>query len=427
MSEFVPVLNALPERLGFPAFFAREIPELPRGRYLHILVLRETRGYALFTTETGEEQTVETVPRSLRDPQPVDRLVVFKRKTVAAERRRGRALLRGYGGFPIVIEGGRVLIGSEAEGISAEPRRAGRRGRGQGNQPIRHDRCYHPENCGVCADCLLYGFAALEGAQRQGNQRSRVLTDSLFSVTPYALLSRRLTFNYIDERSQTSGTVTEYDYTRPGIVFPAVVSLADPTPEEAAFVLGTLLRTSRYGKEQSRQGWVRNHIVALAFADTELFSSLEWTLAYTQVFEEAGQDLAQVHLQDFYKHAKASVDLLTPYLVGVCRWVWGQAVQGPDGGDRQKDRGAATAGAVDAAVAPPTEESGTGVEKRDQPTLEAVLDEIRALYADPSRLTRFVQHLNRQAAAAAWQRLAQQREEAGAGAAEEEQRDASGL
>lgn len=413
MSEFVPILSALPERLGFPAFFAREIPELPRDRYLHILVLRETRGYALFTTETGEEQTVESVPYSLRDPKPVDRLVVFKRKAVAAERRRGRALLRGYGGFPIVIEQGRVLVGAETEGVSAEPRRAGRRGRGQGNQPTRYDRCYHPENCGVCADCLLYGFAATD--QSQGNQRSRVLTDSLFSVMPYALLSRRLTFNYIDERAQTSGTVTEYDYTRPGIVFPSVVSLADPTPEEAAFVLGTLLRTSRYGKEQSRQGWMRNHVVALAFADTELFSNLEWTLAYTDVFQEAGLGLDKVHLQHFCQYAMASLRLLTPEMAGVVRWVWRKAMLGPDGGDRWEDGEAANTGAADHAAADPTEKGGEGVEKtdrKDQLVLDDVLAEIQALYTDPSRLTRFVQHLNRQAAAAAWRRRSQQQEEA---------------
>ena len=66
-------------------------------------MLRETKSYAIFTTEGGEQQDVEQTPAGLTKAEPTTRLVMFKRKQVAPERRTGKALLRQYGIFPYAI------------------------------------------------------------------------------------------------------------------------------------------------------------------------------------------------------------------------------------------------------------------------------------------------------------------------------------
>jgi CRISPR-associated protein Csc2 len=53
--------------------------------------------------------------------------------------------------------------------------------------------------------------------------------------------------------------------------------LKDVTPGEFVYVLGNILRSSRYGAISSRVGKVRNEIVACIFSDCELFSNLELT------------------------------------------------------------------------------------------------------------------------------------------------------
>ncbi len=59
-------------------------------------------------------------------------------------------------------------------------------------------------------------------------------------------------FNVIDEATHTSGTITEFDYTTPGVFLPSVETTVDVTANEFGYVLGNILRTSRYGKESTR-------------------------------------------------------------------------------------------------------------------------------------------------------------------------------
>ncbi|MGC9083933.1 MAG: hypothetical protein ACP5ME_12245, partial [Anaerolineae bacterium] len=43
-------------------YFVPAIPRTPTNRYASIILLRETKSYAIFTTEGGEQQDVEQVP-----------------------------------------------------------------------------------------------------------------------------------------------------------------------------------------------------------------------------------------------------------------------------------------------------------------------------------------------------------------------------
>ncbi|MFM7886146.1 MAG: type I-D CRISPR-associated protein Cas7/Csc2, partial [Pseudanabaena sp.] len=56
-----------------------------------------------------------------------------------------------------------------------------------------------------------------------------------------------------------------------------VVTLRDPSPNSFLYVLNNLYRTKRYGAQTTRTGQVRNKIVAVIFADGEIFSNLRLT------------------------------------------------------------------------------------------------------------------------------------------------------
>jgi CRISPR-associated protein Csc2 len=66
----------------------------------------------------------------------------------------------------------------------------------------------------------------------------------------------------------------------PQIFIPTVETLLDVTATEFAYVLGNILKTTRYGAESNREGFIRNHILGIYFSDVELFSNLELTQYY---------------------------------------------------------------------------------------------------------------------------------------------------
>mgnify|MGYP000679508126 CR=1 FL=1 len=328
-------LNALQP---YQRFFVPSIPRTPTNRYASIILLRETKSYAIFTTEGGEQQDVEQVPAGLTHTESVTRLVMFKRKQVAPERRTGKALLRQYGIFPYAIKDGRVLYGDEAL-----------------REKNHYADCYLTERlCTHCPDCLVYGYAAVEG---EGARRARLMTDTCFTIRPYEIIQKQIKFNVIDEATHTSGTITEYDYTMPGVFLPAVETTVDLTADEFVYVLGNILRTTRYGKEGSRQGFVRNHILAIAFSDVELFANLEFTQAFYDALVDSGKDLAAdgLTLADLQEHAPAVMERLTSGLAGRLTLVTGDK-------------------------------------------LEAILQDVRALNQDEARLARFLRDLHTRSA-----------------------------
>ncbi|MGB9872361.1 MAG: type I-D CRISPR-associated protein Cas7/Csc2, partial [Anaerolineae bacterium] len=213
------------------------------------------------------------------------------------------------------------------------------------------DDCYLTEGlCTHCPDCLIYGYAAIEG---EGARRARLMTDTCFTIRPYEIIQKQVKFNVIDEAAHTSGTITEYDYTMPGVFLPAVETTVDLTADEFVYVLGNILRTTRYGKEGTRQGFVRNHILAIAFSDVELFANLEFTQALYDALVDAGKDLAAegLSLADLQQHAPAVIGKLTAGLAGRLTLVTGEE-------------------------------------------LEAILEDVRALNRDEERLRAFLKELN---------------------------------
>ncbi len=283
--------------------FAPQIPTTPQGRYATIILLRETQSYAVFTTEPGQLDVERTrAGLGLKNKNPIDRIVMFKRKQVAPERRTGKALLRQYGVFPNARDlKGNVIYGIEniekmKENLSAEDKK----------KIQEFPNCYLMEGmCSRCVDCLVYGFAAVEG---EGSRKSRVFTDSCFTVRPYPVIQKHVKFNAIDEASQTSQTITEYDYVLPEVFLPSLVTTVDLTLDEFVYVLSIILRTTRYGKEATRQGFIRNHIIGIAFSDTEIFSNLEFSQTLYDKFLDNNKNLADDPLTcDDFKDTFSSV------------------------------------------------------------------------------------------------------------------------
>jgi CRISPR-associated protein Csc2 len=247
--------TTLPEPLeDVDEYVYDEVPNTATGRMAHIGVLRETNSYNIFTTE-GSELNLASTDATAAGEEKIQRIVMFKRKQVAAERRKGKEFLRGH------WENHSDSIGNK---------------NAFGKYGIDEDLCrLHDNLCGQCIDCKLYGFANAE--QQDGSRTSRVLTDSAFSIRG---LERRqdISFNAQseeNERDRQSHALNSLAHTRPETFFPTIVTLRDFTYRELYWLIHLIQSTTRYGAETSRTGYVDNQVVAVWFDTHETMSNLE--------------------------------------------------------------------------------------------------------------------------------------------------------
>lgn len=249
-------MNKLHE-LQSKGLFLDAIPPVPHGRYVHFVMLRQTESFPVF--QTDGTLNVIRVRSGLLDERLVSRLVMFKRKQSSPERLTGRELLRSFG-----------IIGDEGDKVCE----------------------YNSEKfCKHCPDCIHYGFAIGD----QGAEKSKVLIDSAFSITPYEESHKAFSFNALYEhgtmtqKGETRSSFGEQDHIVPQVFFPAIETLRDPTLEGFVYVLGNLLRTDRYGAQETRTGKVYNQLLAVCFANGEIFSNLRFTQA---IHDSIGADAA---------------------------------------------------------------------------------------------------------------------------------------
>jgi len=240
------ILNTLKERKDI---FFESIPQLPMGRYVHFVLLRETESFPIFQTD-GTLNVIRTGAGLEDNTSVISRLVMFKRKQSSPERLTGRELLRYHG-----------IITDK-----------------NGNRFCEYNSTSF---CKSCPDCIHYGFAI----GNEGAEKSKVYTDSAFSITPYEESHKSFSFNALYEhgtmtqRGETRPSFGEQDHIMPQVFFPAIVTLRDPTYEGFLYVLGNIMRTDRYGAIDTRTGKVKNHPVAFVFANGEIFSNLRYTQA----------------------------------------------------------------------------------------------------------------------------------------------------
>src|SRR6266849_6668264 len=224
--------------------FHRDIPKLPMGKYAHIITLRETNSFALFQTDGELNISRVSKGRKAGNQDQTTRIVLFKRKQSTPERLTGRELLRRYG-------------------------------------LVENCKYNTSDFCKRCPDCIYYGFAIGDS----GSERSKVLVDSAFSLTGYDISHQQFTFNAPSENGTMSEdgkmktALGEQDYVLPQVYFPSVVTIKDPTEAEFIYVLNNVLRTKRYGAQNTRTGTVENHVTGMVFSDGEIFSNLQLTQA----------------------------------------------------------------------------------------------------------------------------------------------------
>jgi len=273
--------------------FVPTYTNFPRGKYISLFILRRIESEAIFRTEgSGEPLTKEFVHAGLADDELEQRVVISKRKQTAVERRTGRELLRSH-----------ELLGSTADGPCALNR----------NNP-----------CEVCMDCMIYGYAAGGG----GAQRSRVITDDAFSLHPAPLITATRTFNapfddgtpWDREAGRRMTGLGEDEYVKPEAAFLDIQTLKDVTVDEFRYVLGNVLRSTRYGAISSRIGKVKNTLVGMAFSDCELFSNLEWTQQTYDLLLQAQDDQTALDFPlregPVISAAQEAIDMLQDRVVG---------------------------------------------------------------------------------------------------------------
>lgn len=231
------------------AIFHTSIPPRPSGKYVHFVLLRETESFPLFQTDGS--LNVVRVRSGITDKNKdvITRLILFKRKQSSPERLTGRELLRSFG-----------LITDDGE---------------------RKCTYNSADFCKKCPDCINYGYAI----GSEGAEKSKVYVDTCFSITPYDASHKAFSFNALFEHGtmteqgtgKTRSSFGEQDYVLPQVFFPSIVTLRDPTYELFLYILGNLLRTERYGAQETRTGRLHNHLIGVVFSNGEIFSNLRFT------------------------------------------------------------------------------------------------------------------------------------------------------
>ncbi len=280
MTTITSVLETYAEHL------AATYDPYPHGKYMTLLLVRQVASEAMFRTEgSGEPLTTEFVFPGTTASEPIQRVVISKRKQTAVERRVGRELLRQHD----------LLHKTEKE------------------QRVCALNTNNP--CEQCIDCMLYGYAAGGG----GAQRSRIITDDAFSLHQAPTIIGERQFNALfdnstmrnPETNEPSTSIGTDPYVRPEAVFLDMETLKDVTPDEVRYILGNVLRASRYGAISSRIGRVHNHLIGVAFSQCELFSNLEWVQhTYDLLRGEQLEPEFPLHLSAITAAARAAAETL---------------------------------------------------------------------------------------------------------------------
>lgn len=244
-----------------PKFFHSEIPYKPMGKYVHFLTVRVTESYPLF--QTDGELNKARVSAGIADKTPISRLAMFKRKQSTPERLVGRELLRNYG----------FMTAEECE--------------------------YNVKFAMNNPDCIIYGFAIGDS----GSEKSKVVVDTAFSITPFDESHETFTLNAPYENGtmaskgeigsevgKITSRINQQDHIRPQVFFPSIVTLKDPTEAGFLYVLNNIMRTRHYGAQTTRTGRVRNELIGVVFADGEITSNLQWTQA---IYDRIPTDILQ--------------------------------------------------------------------------------------------------------------------------------------
>ncbi|MBX7237234.1 MAG: type I-D CRISPR-associated protein Cas7/Csc2 [Caldilineales bacterium] len=230
----------------------RAYTTFPRGHYVSLILVRKTESETLFRTEGAEgDLSKDFVRAGAVDDEIIQRVVITKRKQTAVERRTGRELLRDHN---------RLYLDAKSNAVCA---------------------LNTTNTCEHCIDCMVYGYAVGGG----GAQKSRVITDDAFSILSSGVVSDSRQGNALydtgtmrnPETGEASQAIFTVPYVKPETHFLEIETLKDVTLGEWVYILGNVLRSTRYGAVSSRQGRIKNMLAGVVFSNCEIFSNLELT------------------------------------------------------------------------------------------------------------------------------------------------------
>lgn len=102
----------------------------------------------------------------------------------------------------------------------------------------------------------------------------------------------------MSEGGEMRSAINELDHVLPEVTFPSVETLRDPTYQGFIYVLGNLLRTRRYGAQESRTGTMKNYLVGVVLCDGEIFSNLHFTqVLYDGLKDNINAPISEMQLQ----------------------------------------------------------------------------------------------------------------------------------
>jgi len=263
-----------------------ELIRAPENNYTNILVLRELKSHAVFTTN-GQDADIATV--SLSDGEESIEYspgLMFMRKQTGSDRRFAKALQRDLVGIKDTMDVNKMNQSS-------------------------------PESA-------LYGSAASDSEDSAVSVTSRVMYDTAYTVRDAtAVIDEKFQNAPGDEYAkEATSAIREPDFFEPGTLFPSVVTLRDATPEEVAFVLGVTLQNKRYGATTTRLGRVKNHVLNIYVGSEEGPANLELSQALVRRFAaehgglnetvlagSLGTDAAKEHTKEAFEQARKDESL----------------------------------------------------------------------------------------------------------------------
>jgi len=217
------------------------------AKTIQIILLREILDYTILRTEDTRELNTAATPLSIKERSSARRVAFLGTKQKAVESRFMEHMLR------TALE--------EAEMGTLD--------------------CHLKDAlCLACPRCALFGGTNVEsGAERIGNIKHRIEYSTAFSLMPFEDIETAITFNAIDDSTQTTGQALGSRYAVvPATLFPSVVALKSVTRRELILAIKTLLGAKSYGAESRIGGDVRNTIVGIVGGWEEIITPLEFTL-----------------------------------------------------------------------------------------------------------------------------------------------------
>jgi CRISPR type I-D-associated protein Csc2 len=251
----------MPTSLNFLKNYFVEHPQpLIGAKTIQILLAREIHDFSLLRTEDTRELNTAITPESTSSNNAILRVVFLGSKQKAPETRMARSLLdTAY---------------SEND--------------------MNQEECYHKNNlCLNCPRCILFG--AVQTQRGRGGPRQikhRIIYNSAFSLLPYDLIEAPITFNAINQITQSTEQALGTKYTvTPSTFFPSIVELREVTWKEFVLYLKALMATTQYGAEGRIHGKMRNTVLGFTGGWESIITPLEYTLElYGRYVEEADFD-----------------------------------------------------------------------------------------------------------------------------------------